>query len=188
MWLNSSENIFGGKFVFLGQFAPNVPISSMTFSGMDGDQERVYGLSFVWLNPITGARKLKFMPVGATPPGNSTMRVHEFEAIAGVSTEVSDPDFAIASLVADATDTFVQGAAFAHGTTEGQVGPPLGRVMESKGYAQDSLPTVGVRRIHFDRSGFWDEVDVVWNSLTIETEPVANAIGAGSDFRLYKVA
>lgn len=185
---NSGDYMTGGKFVFAGQVAPSVPVSSVTFSGINGDSDRLYGISFLWKNPVTGARKLKFQPNGSAVPQGSSMRVDEFEVLAGVSTQQNDTDFGIAQLTAAAADTFVQGTAFIACQSIAADGSPVGRAFEGRGYAEDQVAVVGARRRHFYRSGFWKDVDAVVESITIVADPAANAIGAGSDFRLWRAA
>jgi len=184
---NSGEALLGGKFQFLAQVAPDVAVSSVTFSGLNGDNDRIYAVSFRWLNPITGARKLKFQPNGDAVPAGSSMRLDEFEILGLVSAQSNDSDFGIAQLTAAAANTFVQGVAYFAAQTVAADGSPLGRAFEGRGYCEDQAAIVGARRRHFYRSGFWKEVDTLMESLTILTNPAGNAIDAGSDFRLWKV-
>jgi hypothetical protein len=184
---NNGDYMTGGKFVFTGQVAPSVDVASVTFSGINGDSDRLYGVSFLWRNPITGARKLLFQPNGSAPPAGSSMQVDEFEVLGAVALRASDPDFGCAQLTAAAADTFVQGTAFfASQTVDFADGSPVGRAYEGRGYAEDQAAIVGVQRRHFYRSGFWKEVHNVIESITIIANPAGNAIGAGSDFRLWR--
>jgi hypothetical protein len=185
---NSGDYMTGGKFVFAGQVAPSIAVSSITFSGLNGDSDRLYGVSFLWKNPITGARKLKFQPNGSAVPSGSSMRVDEFEILGVIGTQQNDPDFGCAQLTAAAADTFVQGTAFFACQSINADGSPVGRAYEGRGYAEDSAAVVGVRRRHFYRSGFWKDVNDVIESITIIADPSANAIDAGSDFRLWRAA
>jgi hypothetical protein len=183
---NSGDYMTGGKFSFTGQVAPNVDVASIIFSGINGDNDRLYAVSFLWRNPITGARKLKFQPNGSAVPAGSSMQVDEFEILGAVATRTSDPDFGCAQLTAAAPDAFVQGTAFFATQSTAADGSPVGRAYEGRGYAEDQAPIVGVRRRHFYRSGFWKEVSAVVESLIIIADPEGNAIGAGSDFRLWR--
>jgi len=185
---NSGDYVNGGKFVFGGQVAPAIDVSSVTFSGLDGNADRVYAVSFLWRNPLTGARKLKYQPNGAAVPAGSSMQIDEFEILGLLATRTTDPDFGMASLVAAAADTYVQGVAFFATQTAAADGSPVGRAFEGRGYCEDSQAIVGVRRRHFYRSGFWKNVDDQMTSLTIIADPEANAIGAGSDFRIWRAA
>jgi len=185
---NSGDYLLGSKLVFTGQVVPEVAVSSVTFSGLNGDNDRLYAVSFLWRNPVTGARKLLFQPNGASPPAGSTMEVDEFEVLGLVGTRTSDPDFGCASLTAAAVGTFVQGVAFFAAQTAGADGSPVGRAFLGRSYSQDQAAVVGVRRRHSQRSGFWLEVNQLIESITIQADPSANAIDAGSDFRLWRAS
>ncbi len=185
---NSGDSLEGGKFVFLGQVSPDVAVSSITFSGIDGDQDRVYGLSFYWKNPLTGSRKLLFKPNSSTPPAGSSCFLQVYEAISALLSNLTDADFPISTLVAASANTAVNGALFVDSRTLAADGSPLGRSAEMKGYAEDQEAIVGVRRKHFRHRGHWNDANSQWTSITIEANPPGNGIDAGSDFRLWKVA
>lgn len=184
---NSGEHIEGGKFQFLGQIAPDVPVTDITFSGLDGDADRVYALSFLWKNPLTGARKLMFQPNAESPAAGSSMQVHDFEITGLAGAESNDADFGLAVLTANTADRYVQGAAFFAAMQASADGSPVGRTFKGEGYCEDSAAVVGAQRHHYTRQGFWAEVATKMESLTIATNPTAAAIDAGSDFRLWKI-
>lgn len=185
---NSGDTIEAGKLEFLAQLSPSVPVSSMTFSGLNGDADRVYAVSMYWKNPITGAVSLQFQPNGLSAPSGSTMVLTQFDAVTGLTFMASaDSTFSVGNLGAGPANTFLQGAAFFAAASISADGSPVGRAFKAETYAEDGAVLLGDKRTHAKRTGFWKDSTTQVTSITIATSTGGAAIDAGSDFRLWKV-
>lgn len=183
---NSGDTLQGGKFVFVGQSAPDSNVSSITFSGLNGDNDRVYAISYQWKNPLTGQVNLQFQPNGNTVPNGSSMEKHELEAISATLIDAADSTFSLANLVANQQNTFSQGAFFFSAATSAADGSFLGRSAMGHGYSTDSVAVVGTRQRHYTKKGFFNDTTTLITSITIVTDTGTAAIGVGSDFRIWK--
>lgn len=183
---NSGESMEGGLWQFLGQVTPAVAVSSITFSGLNGDNDRLYAIKAEWSNPATGAVKLLFQPNTSTPPQGSAMAKEELEVVTGIRADGGDANFSLADLSAAQANTFAQVVAFFATQTQGADGSPLGRVFQSRGFANDAV-ALGTRQRFFKRSGFWNDITTVITSITLAIDTDGSALGAGSDFRIFKV-
>lgn len=183
---NSGASLDGGKFQFLGQVSPEANVSSITFSGLNGDNDQIYAISYQWKNPLTGSVSLKFQPNGQAVPNGSSMLEQTFEVLGGVLGNNADNLFSIATLVAAQQNSESQGAIFFSAATAAADGSFIGRSFKGQGYSNDFAAAVGAREKHYRRSGFFNDTQTLITSITLITSDGSNAIGVGSDFRLWK--
>jgi hypothetical protein len=183
---NAGDTLDGGKMSFMGQSSPETNVSSITFSGLDGNSDRVYAISYQWKNPLAGAVSLQFQPNGNSVPQGSSMEKLEFEILSGVLASASDATFSVANLTANQQNTSSQGVIFIAAQTAAADGSFIGRSVKGQGYSTDSVAIVGERRRHYKRSGFFNDTVTNITSITLATDSATAAIGAGSDFRIWK--
>jgi len=179
----------GGIFTFLGEVAPDVSITSMTFSGLNGDNDQIYGLRIDWRNGSTGAASLDFLPNGSATPAGSVCVREQFEAVTALREDGTQGTFNVGDLQAVGAGTFLEGAVFFVAQSAGADGPQKHRQLLSEGYAVDTGLLLASKNRFFRRQGFWNDVNTLITSLTLSISGLAigNAIDVGSDFRLFKV-
>lgn len=186
MRLNTNgEDLFGGHFQ---SYLSNVDVTgarvaSVTFSGLDGDTDRVYAMRVIWNNPLALTKRLDLRINGDALPASAYMIRQQWERSLGVREDRTDPDFTIADLVGAVADTFAEAAVYLGCT---RVSIPYGFTCEVRGFCRDAAILANDRERVFHRLGVWGDTSANITSLTIQTGDASAAIDLNSSFWLFR--
>lgn len=178
------KSIIGGVWTYTDEInVDSTDLSSITFSGLDGDDQRSYALEYYWLHAGTGVRRLDLRFNGAGLPGGSVMARRQQEVL-GISLgeDRVDPDLTVADLVGAASGTFASGTVAM--LTERDIAVH-GIPIKCESFSKDAALLLGDRFRFTTRQGIWASLSAAITSVTLQCN-TGSSIKVGSFFRLYR--
>lgn len=179
---NSGRTNFGSKMLFGGEAAVSSATTSVTISGLSGDDVGCYGISLYWINPSLFSATLSLRPNGASVPSGSSMVRDGYTLNLGIMTSepLVESDFVVGTLGLGVANSWLQGDVF----LETDRSTPIGLLCTGSSFAEDGLLLAADRLRHHRRTGFWKDTSANITSITLQAS-LANSIAAGSDFRVF---
>jgi hypothetical protein len=177
--LSGGEAIRNGTYSFGGQHLVDVPVASVTFSGLAGPRQ---GLDILWNHASSGIRRLDLEINGASAPAGSRMVREQMEALLATREDRVDPGFAVADLVAVASGTVYRGCVYVQ--IDGDEPVESTHVM-TEGYAKDSFLILADRERFSHRMGRWVAQHADITSMSLVVASGQSSIGVDSNIKVF---